>query len=92
MPSSPLNPSIRFAPLIINKKHKQIKNNAKMSISNKLFKNNKPDLSIQVLLYITKIIKRVPIIISLNFGAIFTFKSSIKPKRKNNVQKDIYSK
>ena len=46
MPSSPLNPSIRFAPLIINKKHKQIKNNAKMSISNKLFKNDKPDFSI----------------------------------------------
>ena len=29
---------------------------------------------------------------SLNFGAIFIFKSSTKPKRKNNVQNEIYSK
>ena len=28
---------------------------------------------------------------SLNFGLIFIFKSSIKPKIKNNVQNDIYS-
>ena len=29
---------------------------------------------------------------SLNFGAIFIFKSSTKPKRKNNVQNETYSK
>jgi len=29
---------------------------------------------------------------SLNFGAIFIFKSSVKPKRKNNVQNETYSK
>ena len=28
---------------------------------------------------------------SLNFGAIFIFKSSTKPKRKNNVPNEIYS-
>ena len=28
---------------------------------------------------------------SLNFGAILIFKSSAKPKRKNNVQNEIYS-
>ena len=28
---------------------------------------------------------------SLNFGAIFIFKSSTKPKRKNNVQNEMYS-
>ena len=30
---SPLNPSIKFAPFIINKKHREIKNNAKISVS-----------------------------------------------------------
>ena len=29
---------------------------------------------------------------SLNFGATLIFKSSTKPKRKNNVQNEIYSK
>ena len=28
---------------------------------------------------------------SLNFGATFIFKSSIKPKRKNNAQNEMYS-
>ena len=29
---------------------------------------------------------------SLNFGAIFIFKSSTKPRKKNNVQNEMYSK
>ena len=32
IPNKPLNPSIRLEPFIINKKHKQIKNSAKISI------------------------------------------------------------
>ena len=40
----------------------------------------------------TNITKKVIMIRSLNFGAIFIFKSSVKPKRKNNVQNETYSK
>ena len=35
MPNNPLKPSIRLDPFIINKKHKQIKINEKISICNK---------------------------------------------------------
>ena len=42
----PLKPSIKLEPLIINKKHKEIKNSAKMSISKSSFKNFKPVFSI----------------------------------------------
>ena len=35
IPNNPLKPSIRLDPFIINKKHKQIKNNEKISICNK---------------------------------------------------------
>ena len=35
--SSPLNPSIRLDPFIMNKKHKHIKNNEKISISKRWF-------------------------------------------------------
>ena len=46
IPNKPLNPSMRLAPLTINKKHKHTKNNAKISISNRLFKKDKPLFSI----------------------------------------------
>ena len=45
MPNKPLNPSIKLDPLIINKKHKQMKNNAKTSISKRLFKKVNPVFS-----------------------------------------------
>ena len=46
IPNKPLKPSIRLDPLIINKKHKHIKNKAKISIARRLFKNAKPVFSI----------------------------------------------
>ena len=92
MPNKPLNPSIRFDPLIINKKHKQTKNSAKISISRRLFKNSNPDFVIYSSLIITSTNKDAIIIISLNFGLIFILKSSNKPSKKNNVQNEMYSK
>ena len=42
--------------------------------------------------HITKINKNAIIIRSLNFGGIFIFKSSTRPKRKHNRENEIYSK
>ena len=88
----PLNPSIKFEPLTINKKHKQININAKMSIAIKLSKKSNPVFLIWVSLNKTNTIRNKVIIINLSFGAIFTFKSSAKPKIKKNVQNKIYSR
>tara|TARA_B100000686_G_C16458192_1_gene795695 strand:- start:71 stop:247 length:177 start_codon:yes stop_codon:yes gene_type:complete len=46
MPNRPLKPSMKLDPLIINKKHIQIKINENMSISKRLFKNSRPVFSI----------------------------------------------
>ena len=46
MPNNPLKPSNKLAPLIINKKHKETKNNAKISISSRLSKKSIPVFSI----------------------------------------------
>ena len=92
IPSKPLKPSIRFDPLIINRKHKPTNTNENISITKRLSKNSRPVLWIYKLLDIIKIIKKAHIIINLNLGGIFNFKSSIKPKRKKKVQKDKYSK
>ena len=40
---------------------------------------------------ITKAIKKTTIKMSLNFGLTFNFRSSDKPRIKNNVQNDKYS-
>ena len=44
--NNPLYPSIRLLPFIMNKKHKHIKNNAKISIVKNLFNNLIPVFSI----------------------------------------------
>ena len=90
-PNRPLNPSIRFDPLIINKKHKDIKIRAKTSICKRRFKKAIPVNSIYNPFDVTKIIKNPPIISNLNFGSKFILKSSINPNKKNNEQKEIYS-
>ena len=46
MLNSPLKPSIKLEPFIINKKHKETKNNAKISISKSSFKKSIPVFSI----------------------------------------------
>ena len=46
IPNKPLKPSIRLEPFITNKKHKQTKNNEKISIANRLFKKFNPLFSI----------------------------------------------
>ena len=50
MLSRPLNPSIRFDPLIINKKHKQTKKSAKISSLIRWSRNSNEILSILNLL------------------------------------------
>ena len=89
--SRPLKPSIRFDPLIINKKHKHIKNSAKISISKRLFKNANPVFLIYNSLCIINTIKIETMVRSLNFGLMVISKSSNNPRKKNNVQKVKYS-
>ena len=91
MPSKPLYPSIKLAPLIINKKHKQTKNNEKISILIKRSRYSSEILSILNSWKIIRNIKKIIIKKSLNFGLMSIFRSSKKPKKKNNIQNEIYS-
>tara|TARA_B100001093_G_C26631904_1_gene929256 strand:+ start:478 stop:828 length:351 start_codon:yes stop_codon:yes gene_type:complete len=45
IPSKPLKPSIKFAPLIINKKHRRIKIKLKSLLDNHIFRNSKSTLT-----------------------------------------------
>ena len=80
----PLNPSIKFYPFIINKKHNNIKQVWKNLFSNHKFKKSKPDLFI----YIEKNSMLNNRIISITTNLIFEFilnlKSSTKPKKNKN--------
>ena len=75
----------------MNKKQKQTKNNANISIVIRRAKKFHVIFSTLNCVYDVIIIKKKNMIISLNFGLIFIFKSSMKPKRKNDVQYNAYS-
>ena len=82
---------MRLEPLIINKKHKQININEKISIATRLSKKSNPVFFMLMSLNIINTVKDAIMVRSLNFGATFTFKSSNKPRRKNNIQNEIQS-
>ena len=80
---SPLKPSIKFAPFIINKKHKTVKifkniipKNVSSALSSQLFINNKSILVILIDKVLMKITKKIIIKISLTFGVILILISS----------------
>jgi hypothetical protein len=82
-----------LAPLITNKKHKEIKIKEKIAeFSNQLFKTFKKVYKKKKKKKKTNKIKKTIMKVSLIFGLTFIFKSSIKPRRKNNAQNDRCSK
>ena len=72
----PLKPSIKFAPLTINKKHKSIKIVEKILLSNHEFKKIRSIYLISMGKKIIKIIKNTIININLIFGLTFILMSS----------------
>ena len=72
----PLKPSIKFAPLTINKKHKSIKIVEKILFSNHEFKKIRSIYLISMGKKIIKIIKNTIININLIFGLTFILMSS----------------
>ena len=77
--NNPLNPSIKFAPLIINRKHNNTKMVEKILIFNKFLKKGISTLKILIgKKYIIENSK-ITIIINLFEGLMSIFKSSKKP-------------
>ena len=72
----PLNPSIKFAPLIINKKHSTIKIVEKIWLCNHKFKKIKSILTIFIGKIFIKIVKEMIININLILGLILILISS----------------
>ena len=77
----PLNPSIKFDPFIINKKHNNIKQVWKNLFSNHKFKKSKPDLFISIEKSSMLNNRIINIITNLIFEFILNLKSSTKPKK-----------
>ena len=76
---SPLKPSIRFAPFIINKKHKTIKKIEKILFSNQRLRNSKSTFSILIEKILMNITRETAINKSLRLGLILIFISSMYP-------------
>ena len=72
----PLKPSIKFDPLIINKKHKSIKIVEKILLSNHEFKKIRSIYLICIGRKVIQIIKKTIIKVNIEFGPIFTLMSS----------------
>jgi hypothetical protein len=89
--SSPLNPSIKFAPLIINKKHNNTKIDEKILLFNNELKKGISIFRISIGIKYIKINKKIIIKISLFDGLILVLKSSKKPTRNIKLQTYIYS-
>ena len=88
IPNKPLKPSIKFDPLIINKKHIKVKKIEKILFFNKKFINIKSIFFIWSDNIAIKKIKDIIINPNLRFGLILTFISSRKPiKNKHEVIK-----
>ena len=82
IPKSPLKPSIKLAPLIINKKQNKIKIPWNILLESQIFKKIKSTLFKVIEKDIIKIDKILIIKINLIFGLILILASSKKPKRK----------
>ena len=80
---SPLKPSTKLAPLIINKKHNNTKHVWNILFSSHRFKNSKPDLVIWIEKKLMQNPSRKSIKTKRIFGLIFIFISSKKPKKNN---------
>ena len=76
MVNRPLNPSIRFAPFTINKKHKSIKKVEKIWLFNQESKKIKSIFLISIDKKLIMIIKKTVINNNLKIGLILIFKSS----------------
>ena len=75
----PLKPSIKFAPLIINKKLNNTKKIEKILFSNQEFKKNKSTFLISIGSRLIKSIKKITISVNLVFGLVLILISSKKP-------------
>ena len=91
MQRSPLNPSIKFAPFIINKKQISTKMLEKNLFSTRDFKNIRSRFSISMEKKLMKKIKKNIIIINLALGLILNFTSSKYPiENKLKLARDFY--
>ena len=87
----PLKPSIKFAPLIINKKLNNTKKIEKILFSNQEFKKNKSTFLISIGSRLIKSIKKITISVNLVFGLVLILISSKKPMTNNVVHTKRYS-
>ena len=87
----PLNPSIKFAPLIINKKHKMTNKDEIVLLSNNIDKNGISIFKISIGTNRTQKNKKIIIKISLLDGLILIFKSSKNPIKNIRLQMKKYS-
>ena len=88
---TPLNPSIKFAPFTINKKHKRTNTVEKISISSHELKKDLSICTIFIGRILIKIMRIIIININLKFGLIFILISSKYPTKNKLLHKRIYS-
>ena len=88
---SPLNPSIKFAPLITNKKHNRTNKDEKILLSNNVVKKGISMFKIFTGTKCIQINKKTVIKISLLDGLILIFKSSKNPIKNIKLQINKYS-
>ena len=88
---SPLNPSIKFAPLITNKKHNRTNKDEKVLLFNNVVKKGISTFKISIGTKRIKRNKKIIIKISLLDGLILIFKSSKNPIKNIRLQMKKYS-
>ena len=88
---SPLNPSIKFAPLITNKKHNRTNKDEKKLLFNNVLKKGISTFKISIGAKRIQINKKIIIKISLLNGLIFIFRSSKNPIKNIRLQINKYS-
>ena len=81
---SPLKPSIKLAPFIINKKHNNTKHVWKILFLNQVSKNSKPDMVIWIEKILIQSTSNISIKIRRISGLILIFISSKKPRKNNS--------
>ena len=91
MVSSPLNPSIKFAPLITNKKHKRTNKDEKKLLPNNADKKGISIFKISIGTNRIQRNKKIIIKTSLLDGLILIFKSSKNPIKNIKLQINKYS-
>ena len=87
----PLNPSTKFAPLIINKKHKRTNKEEKILLFNNVIKKGISIFKIFIGTKYMQINKKMIIKINLLDGLILIFKSSKNPTMNIRLQIKKYS-